>query len=350
MFKKLNLYKHLMSGVSYMLPFVVSGGIIMAFAYLFDMSNAGTATFGSTNPISAWLLSTGSLAFSFMLPVMAGYIAYSVANRPAILPGFLVGSLSSSGGSGFIGAIIAGLLVGFIMKWLRKITKGLPASFEGTKTLIIFPVFGTLIAGGLMIVINSVVSPINMWMTEFLQNLSGANIVLLGALIGGMVAVDMGGPINKTAYLFSVATLTAADGSSQASVIMACCGAAGMTISTSCALASTIFPKKFNKELRDAGKAAYVMGLSFIAEGAIPFVAAKPKAVLPSIVTGAAVAGGLTGFFGVTLSAPIGGIFTVPLTSNIILYLVAFLIGTAVSTAMIGFLAKDEEEPDESEE
>ena len=342
MLKKLNLYKHLMSGVSYMLPFVVAGGIIMAFAYLFDMSNAGTATFGSTNPVSAWLLSTGSLAFSFMLPVMAGYIAYSIANRPAILPGFLVGSLSSSGGSGFIGAILAGLLVGFIMKWMRKVTKGLPASFEGTKTLIIFPVFGTLIAGILMIGINSVVSPINLWLTEFLQDLSGANIILLGALIGGMVAVDMGGPINKTAYLFSVATLTAADGSSQASVIMACCGAAGMTISTSCALASTIFPK-----LRDAGKAAYVMGLSFIAEGAIPFVAAKPKAVLPSIVTGAAVAGGLTGLFGVTLSAPIGGIFTVPLTSNILLYLLAFLIGTAVSTAMMGLLAKDEVESEE---
>jgi PTS system, fru family, IIC component len=344
MWKKLNIYKHLMSGVSFMLPFVVAGGIIMSFAYLIDMGNAGTATFGTTNALSAWLLSTGSLAFSFMLPVMAGYIAYSIANRPALLPGFLVGSLSASGGSGFIGAIIAGLLVGFIVKWLKTLTKGLPASFEGTKILIIYPVLGSLIAGGVMIAINSVVSPINIAMTEFLQNMSGANIILLGALIGGMVAVDMGGPLNKTAYLFSVATLTAADGGSQASVIMACCGAAGMTISTSCALASTLFPKKFNKELRDAGKAAYVMGMSFIAEGAIPFVAAKPKSVLPSIVSGAAVAGALTGVFGVTLSAPIGGIFTLPLTSNILLYLLAFAIGTAVSVGMMALLTKDEAE------
>lgn len=340
MWKKLNIYKHVMSGVSFMLPFVVAGGVILSFAFLTDMANATEATFGASNPISAWLNATGGLAMSFMLPIMAGYISYSIANRPGLLPGIMVGSLSSSGGSGFIGAILAGLIVGFIMKWLKKVCAKLPAAFEGAKTLIIYPIGGTLIAGLLMIVINSIVAPINLAMMGFLENMSGTNIILLGALIGGMVAVDMGGPINKTAYLFSVATLTAANGAAQASVVMACCGAAGMTISTSCAVASTLFPKKFSKELREAGKAAYIMGMSFIAEGAIPFVAAKPKAVLPAIVIGAATAGALTGAFGVKLSAPIGGLFTLPLTSNILLYLLAFAIGTAVSVLIMYVLMK----------
>ncbi|MGX8852297.1 PTS fructose transporter subunit IIC [Amedibacillus sp. YH-ame10] len=347
MFKKLNIYKHLMSGVSYMLPFVVAGGMILSLAFLFDAPNAGTATFGTTNPISAWLLPVGNTAFSFMLPVLAGYISYSISNRPGLLPGMAVGALAASGGSGFIGAILGGFITGYILEYLKKMTKKLPTSFEGTKILIIYPLIGTLVAALIMLGINSVVTPINTMLTNFLQDLSGANIIVLGLLIGGMVAVDMGGPVNKTAYLFSVATLTAADGSSTASAVMACCACAGMTISTSCALATTLFPKKFNKDLKEAGKAAYVMGMSFIAEGAIPFVAAKPKAVLPSIVTGAAVAGGLTAAFGVTISAPIGGIFTVPLTSNIPLYLLAFLIGTLVSTLMIGFFAKEEPSLDE---
>lgn len=342
MFKKLNIYKHLMSGVSYMLPFVVAGGMILSLAFLFDAANAGTATFGTTNPISAWLLPLGNTAFSFMLPIMAGFISFSISNRPGLLPGMVVGALSASGGSGFIGAILGGFITGFIVEYLKKLTKKLPSSFEGTKVLIIYPLLGTLAAGLIMLGINSVVTPINVMLTDFLQNLSGTNIIVLGLLIGGMVAVDMGGPVNKTAYLFSVATLTTADGLSTASAVMACCACAGMTISTSCALATTLFPRKFNKELKEAGKAAYIMGMSFIAEGAIPFVAAKPKAVLPSIVTGAAIAGGLCAAFNVTITAPIGGIFTVPLTSNIPMYLLAFLIGTLVSALMIGFLAKDE--------
>lgn len=333
-----------MTGVSHMLPFVVAGGMILSLAFLIDSPNSGLATFGTTNAISAWLLPLGVSAFGFMLPILAGYISYSIANRPGLLPGMMVGSLASSGGSGFLGAILGGLLAGFMIEYLKKITKKLPSSFEGTKVLIIFPLLGTLAVGIVMLGINSIVSPINLMLTSFLQDLSGSNMILLGLIIGGMLAVDMGGPINKTAYLFSVATLTAADGSNTASVVMACCACAGMTISSSCALATTLFPKKFNSDLKEAGKAAYVMGLSFIAEGAIPFVAAKPKAVLPSIITGAAVAGGLVGAFGISISAPIGGIFTIPLTSNIPLYLLAYVVGTLVSTFMIGFLAKNEPE------
>lgn len=344
MWKKLNIYKHVMSGVSFMLPFVVAGGMLMSFAFLFDAPNASLPTFGATNAVSAWLLRIGNAAFGFMLPIMAGYISYSVSNRPGLLPGMLAGLLAKEGGSGFIGAIIGGLIVGFAVEFVKKAVKKLPASLEGTKVLIVYPLLGTLASGLIMICINAVVGPINDAINMFLQNLSGANTVLLGALIGAMIAVDMGGPINKAAYLFCVATLTAADGSSTSSAIMACCGCAGMTISTSCGLATTLFPKKFNKELKEAGKAAYVMGMSFIAEGAIPFVAAKPKAVLPAIVTGSAVAGALCAIFGVTINAPIGGIFTVPLTSNIPLYLLAFVIGTLVSTGIMGFLAKEEKE------
>jgi fructose PTS system EIIBC or EIIC component len=344
MAKKGSIYKHLMTGVSHFLPFVVAGGVLISLAFLFDAANASEASFGASNAVSAWLLTIGVDAFSFMLPVLGGYIAFSIADRPGLLPGMVVGLLASTGGSGFIGAILGGFAAGHIILGLRKVTSGLPRAFEGAKTLIIYPVIGVVLAGLAMWLINAVVGPINNGMNSFLQNLSGANIVLLGAIIGGMVAVDMGGPINKTAYLFSVATLTAADGSSVPSVVMGACAAAGMTISTSCALATTLFPKKFNNQLKDAGKAAYVMGLSFIAEGAIPFVIAKPKAVLPSIITGAAVAGAMAAFFGITITAPIGGIFTIPLTSNIPLYLLSFVVGTLVSTFMIGLLSKNEPE------
>ena len=340
MFKKLNLYKHLMSGVSFMLPFVVSGGIFISISFAFQQmpSMADSA-------ITAWIGNLGNAAFSFMLPMLGGYIAYSIANRPGLLPGFIVGSISSTGGSGFIGAVIGGILVGFIMKWLKNVCKKLPASLEGTKAIMIFPLLGVVIAGLLMIVINSVVGPINVAMNNFLQNLSGANMVLLGLIVGGMMAVDMGGPVNKTAYLFAVASLTAVDGSNQATQVMACVGAAGMVIASSCGLATILFPKKFNKELRDAGKAACILGLTFIAEGAIPFAAAKPKVILPSIIVGSAVTGALVGAFGITLGAPAGGLFTLPLVSNIGLYLLAYVVGTLVATGLMWVLTR--KQPDE---
>jgi PTS system fructose-specific IIC component len=342
--KKSDVYKHIMTGVSYFLPFVIAGGMFLGFAFLLDVANADTATYGTTNPVSAWLLNIGNTAFSLMIPILAGFIAYSIADRPGIMPGMVVGMLASVEGTGFIGAIIGGFITGYIMIYLKKATSKMPRSFEGTKTLIIFPVIGMLLAGLVMIAVNSVVGPINVFLTNGLESLSGTSSILIGAVVGGMLAVDMGGPINKTAYLFAVASLTAVDGGAQATVVMASAACSGMTISTSCALASTLFKKKFSSTLRESGKAAYVMGASYIAEGAIPFVIAKPKAILPSIITGAAVAGGLVGAFGITMSAPIGGIFTVPLASNILLYVLSFIIGTLVSTAMIGLLTRKDED------
>lgn len=334
------VYRHLMSGVSYFIPFIVAGGVLISFAFLIDAGNASTATFGATNPVSAWLLNIGVLAISMMLPILGGYIAYSIADRPGLLPGIVVGLLAREGGSGFIGAIAGGFLAGYLVLGLRTLLKGLPRSFEGAKTLIIYPVIGTILVALGMIGINYLVIPINTAMTSFLQNLSTGNAVLLGAVIGAMVAFDMGGPVNKAAYLFCVATLTAPDGSTVASPAMGMVGAAGFTISTSCALATFLFPKKFSEELRDAGKAALVMGVSFIAEGAIPFVIARPKQVLPSIMTGSAVAGALAGLAGITLTAPIGGIFTIPLVNNIGLYLLISAFGTLVSALMMGFMLK----------
>ncbi len=334
------VYRHVMSGVSYFIPFIVAGGMLISFAFLFDAGNADAPTFGTTNPVSAWLLTVGALAISMMLPILGGYIAYSIADRPGLLAGVVVGLLARDAGSGFIGTIAGGFLAGYIVLGLRALTKGLPRSFVGARTLIIYPVLGTVLAALGMIVINAFVTPVNTAMTAFLQNLSTGNAVILGAVLGAMAAFDMGGPVNKAAYLFCVATLTAPDGSTVASPAMGMIGAAGFTISSSCALATFLFPKKFSEELRDAGKAATVMGLSFIAEGAIPFVIAHPKQVWPSIMTGAAVAGGLAGLAGITLTAPIGGIFTIPLVNNIPLYLLFSVIGTLVSALMMGFMLK----------
>ncbi len=344
------VYRHVMSGVSHFIPFIVAGGMLISFAFLFDAGNANAPTFGSTNPVSAWLLNVGGLAMSMMLPILGGYIAFSIADRPGLLAGVVVGLLSRESGSGFIGTIAGGFLAGYIILALRNLTKGLPRSFEGARTLIIYPVVGTVLAALVMIVVNAFVTPVNIAMTNFLQNLGTGSAVVLGLVVGAMAAFDMGGPVNKAAYLFCVATLTAPDGSTLASPAMGMIGAAGFTISSSCALATFLFPKKFSQELKDAGKAAAVMGLSFIAEGAIPFVIARPKQVWPSIVVGSAVAGGLAGLAGITLTAPIGGIFTIPLVNNIPLYLLFGLIGTLVSTFMMGFLLKPYVEPTDDEE
>lgn len=347
---KSTVYRDLMTGVTHFIPFIVAGGVLISFAFLFDVKNASAASFGATNPISAWLLTNGSLAMGLMLPILAGYIAFSIADRPGLLAGMIAGLLAKDGGSGFLGAIVGGFAAGYIIKLLKNITKGLPRSFEGAKTLIIFPVVGVLLTALAMIPVNFVVNPIMVFMNNFLQNLSEGNAILLGAVIGAMVAFDMGGPVNKVAYLFCVASLTSEAGTTIASIPMGAVGCAGMTISTSCALATILFPKKFSQQLKDSGKAALIMGMSFIAEGAIPFAIEHPKEVIPSIVTGAAVAGGLAGLFGLTLSAPIGGIFTLPLTNNIPLYLLCFVIGTLVSTFMMGAMLKEHVEVEEAED
>ena len=344
---KNNVYRDVMSGVSHFIPFVVAGGVLISFAFLFDAGNASEATFGSSNVVSAWLLNIGGIAMGLMLPILAGYIAFSIADRPGLLAGMVAGMLASNGGSGFLGAIVGGFVAGYVIHLLKSITKNLPRSFEGAKTLIIFPVVGVILTALVMIVVNMVVGPINIFFNGFLQNLSEGSAIILGAVIGAMLAVDMGGPINKVAYLFSVASLTGAAGTTIPSIAMGAAGCSAMTISTSCALATVLFPKKFTQQLKDAGKAAWIMGLSFIAEGAIPFAIEHPKEVIPSIVTGAAVAGALSGLFGLTLTAPIGGVFTLPLTNNILLYLLCFVIGTLVSSFMMGALLKNHTEDEE---
>jgi PTS system fructose-specific IIC component len=339
--KKSRIYRDLMSGVSHFIPFVVAGGVLISFAFLFDAKNAGLPTFGATTAIPAWLLNIGGLAIGLMLPILAGYIAYSIADRPGLLAGMVAGLLAKNGGSGFLGAIAGGFAAGYIIMLLRYLSKGLPRAFEGAKTLIIFPILGVLLTGLAMIPVNYVVVPINNFMTGILQSLSTGSAVVLGAVLGAMIAFDMGGPVNKTAYLFAVASLTSATGATVPSIAMGAVGCSAICISSSCALATVLFPKKFSPELRDAGKPAWIMGFSFIAEGAIPFAIENPKVVIPSIVTGTAIAGGLAGLFKLTLSAPIGGIFTLPLVNNIPLYLLCAVIGTVVGAIMIGALSKD---------
>lgn len=342
------IYNHLMSGVSYFLPFVIAGGILTASAYLIDVANSSAATFGASTPLCAWLLEVGGIAMSFMFPMLSAYIAYSIADRPAILLGMVTGVMARDGGSGFLGALIVGFASGYIILLLKRATEKLPKSLEGIKTLLIFPILGLAIAALSAQGVNLVVTPINEALTGFLQSMSGTNAILLGAIIGVMLAIDLGGPINKTAYLFSVATLTAADGSAIASVVMASCGCSAMVVSTSCAVAATLFPKKFSQNLRNAKTAAYIMGLSFFVEGAIPYVISKPKQVLPSLCIGAGVAGALAAAFNVTLAAPIGGLETLPLVSNIPLYLLSFIIGTAVAVGLIYLFTR--KDPDVVEE
>lgn len=339
------VYRHLMSGVSYFIPFIVAGGVLISFAFLFDAANSGTASFGASNPVSAWLLTLGATTIGMMLPILGGYIAYSIADRPGLLAGVVVGLLARDGGSGFLGTLAGAFLAGWIINQLKTLMKGLPRSFEGVKTLIVYPIVGTILVGIVMMGINYLVAPINATVTGFLQSLSTGSTIVLGAVLGAMAAFDGGGPVNKAAYFFSVATLTAADGTQVPSVAMGSIATAAFAISGGCAAATFLFPKKFSPELRDAGKAAAIMGVSFIGEGAIPFMIENPKVVIPSIMTGAAVGGALAGWAGITLSAPIGGIFTIPLVNNIPLYLLFGAVGVLVSALLMGYFLKDYAEP-----
>lgn len=338
------IYQHLMTGVSYFLPFVTGGGIITAMAYLIDVGNSSSPTFGSSTAITAWFLEIGGLGMGMMFPILAGYVAYSIGDKPAIFPGIVAGMLARDGGSGFLGAIAAGFISGYIVVLLKKMTQKFPRSLEGIKTMLVFPIGGLLLSALAMIVVNMIVTPINQGMTNMLVALNDTSAVLIGAIIGVMLALDLGGPINKTAYLFSVATLTNAAGDPIPSVIMAACGSSAMVVSTSCAVAATLFPKKFSPNLRAAKVGAYIMGLAFFVEGAIPYVIAKPKKILPALCIGAGVTGAITAFMGITLSAPIGGLETVPLVSNIPMYLLSFIIGTAVAVLIIYLLTRNDED------
>lgn len=330
------VYKYLMNGVSNMLPFVVGGGILIALAFLFDIKNAGSADYGSVSALAKFCKDLGGVAFGFMLPVLAGFIASAIGDRPALAPGFVGGALASAGGAGFLGALVAGFLAGYIVVGLKKVFSGLPQSLEGIKPVLLFPLLGILFVGiAMTFLINPPVAAINSGINNWLSSLSGSNKVLLGLILGGMMAIDMGGPINKAAYVFGVASLGEGNGH-----IMAAVMAGGMVPPLGIALATTFFKSKFTKAEIEAGKTNYVMGLSFITEGAIPFAAADPKRVIPATAVGAALAGALSMIFGASLPAPHGGIFVIPLATNWLMYLVSIIVGSVVTAMVLNFLKK----------
>lgn len=331
-----SLYKQVMNGVSHMLPFVVGGGILIALAFLFDNYAINPKSFGSNTPFAAFLMNAGKSAFGFMLPVLAGYIAMSIGDRPALAVGFVGGLIARDGGSSFLGALFAGFVAGYIVVALKKICSKLPSSLEGIKPMLIYPVVGILAIVAVMVyAINPPVIAINAAINGFLTSMGAGSKILLGIVLAAMMAVDMGGPINKAAYVFGVAQLDAGNFGVMAAVMIG-----GMVPPLAIALATTFFRNKFNKKERDAGLTNYVMGLSFITEGAIPFAAQDPLRVLPSIIAGSAVAGALSMVFNCTLRAPHGGIFVVPVIGNPFGYLIALAVGSVVGALLLGMLKK----------
>lgn len=330
------IYKHLMNGVSHMLPFVIGGGILIALAFLFDNYEINPANFGKNTPFAAFLKTVGDTAFGFMLPVLSGFIAMSIGDRPALAVGFVGGMLCANSGSGFLGALLAGFAAGYLVAGLRKLFDKLPASLEGIKPVLLYPLFGILLIGALCVfVINPPVSALNDWMSQALGSMGESSRVLLGILLGGMMAIDMGGPFNKAAYVFGTAAI--ANGQFE---IMAAVMIGGMVPPLAIALCTTFFKNRFTKKERQSGITNYIMGLSFITEGAIPFAAADPLRVIPASVVGAATAGGLSMLFGCTLRAPHGGIFVTPVIGHPMLYLAALVIGSVVGMALLAVLKR----------
>ena len=355
-------YKHLMSGVSQMLPFVIGGGILIALAFLIDqvmgVPQDQLSSLGSYHVLAAQFKTIGGVAFGFMLPVLAGYIGFSIAEKPGFVAGFIAGSIASSGSafgniaygaakgelpaavsSGFLGALVGGFLAGGVVLLLRKALAGLPRSLDGIRSILLLPLLGVGLTGFLMFLINIPMAAINTGLNNFLSSLSGSSAVLLGLLVGGMMAVDMGGPVNKAAYVFATGTL-AESVASGGSIVMAAVMAAGMVPPLAVFVATVLFKDKFTKEERDSGLTNIVMGLSFITEGAIPFGAADPARAIPSFIVGSALTGALVGLAGLKLMAPHGGIFVIALTSNPLLYILFVLIGAVVSGILFGLLRK----------
>ena len=329
------IYKHLMNGVSHMLPFVIGGGILIALAFLFDTFNpANPSGFGSGTPLSAFLMKIGGASFGFMLPVLAGYIAMSIADRPGLVAGFVGGLLASQGGSGFLGALIAGFAAGYLVLLVKKLVSGLPQALEGTKPVLFYPVLGVLFIGiAITFIINPPVSALNEWLMNSLQTMGTTSRVLLGLVFGAMMSVDMGGPVNKAAYVIGTGALATGEYG-----IMAAVMAGGMVPPLAIALCTTFFPSRFTEAERKSGITNYIMGLSFITEGAIPFAAADPIRVLPSCIIGAGTAGALSMFFECTLRAPHGGIFVVPTIGNPLLYLASIAIGSVVACIILAIV------------
>ena len=329
------IYKHLMNGVSHMLPFVIGGGILIALAFLFDTFDPANAkNFGSGTPLSAFLMKIGGASFGFMLPVLAGYIAMSIADRPGLVAGFVGGLLASQGGSGFLGALIAGFAAGYLVLLVKKLVSGLPQALEGTKPVLFYPVLGVLFIGiAITFIINPPVSALNEWLMNSLQTMGTTSHVLLGLVFGAMMSVDMGGPVNKAAYVIGTGALATGEYG-----IMAAVMAGGMVPPLAIALCTTFFPSRFTEAERKSGITNYIMGLSFITEGAIPFAAADPIRVLPSCIIGAGTAGALSMFFECTLRAPHGGIFVVPTFGNPLLYLASIAIGSVVACIILAIV------------
>lgn len=330
------IYKHLMNGVSHMLPFVVGGGILIALAFLFDDYSIDPKNFGSNTPLAKFFKDIGGASFGFMLPVLAGFISMSIADRPGLAVGFVGGALAGTTGSGFLGALIAGFLGGYIVNFLKKASKCLPESLEGIKPMLIYPFFGILIMGFIsLFIIAPPVSAINGWMVDTLKNIDPSARIFIGMIVAGMMAVDMGGPINKAAYVTGTGLLASGEFHVMAAVM-----AGGMVPPLAIALCTTFFKNRFTESERKAGITNYVMGLSFITEGAIPFAAADPLRVIPACVVGSAVTGALTMAFDCTLRAPHGGIFVVPTIGNPLMYLVSILVGAVVGCAILSILKK----------
>lgn len=330
------IYKHLMNGVSHMLPFVVGGGILIALAFLFDDYSIDPKNFGSNTPLAKFFKDIGGASFGFMLPVLAGFISMSIADRPGLAVGFVGGALAGTTGSGFLGALIAGFLGGYIVNFLKKASKCLPESLEGIKPMLIYPFFGILIMGFIsLFIIAPPVSAINGWMVDTLKNMDPSARIFMGMIVAGMMAVDMGGPINKAAYVTGTGLLASGEFHVMAAVM-----AGGMVPPLAIALCTTFFKNRFTESERKAGVTNYVMGLSFITEGAIPFAAADPLRVIPSCVVGSAVTGALTMAFDCTLRAPHGGIFVVPTIGNPLMYLVSILVGAVIGCVVLSILKK----------
>lgn len=338
--EKTGFYKHLMSGVSNMLPFVVGGGILIALSFMFGIQ-ASNPNDPSFHPVAKLLSDIGGgNAFFLMIPVMAGFIGMSIADRPGFAPAMVGGLISLNNGGGFLGGLIGGFLGGYVVVLLKKLFAKLPNSLEGLKPVLLYPLFGIFITGALMygVIINPIAA-LNSGVTNFLQGLGTGNLVLLGILVAGMMAVDMGGPVNKAAFTFGIAMITAGNYYPHAAVM-----AGGMVPPLGIALATTFFKNKFTKDERDAGKVCYIMGLSFITEGAIPFAASDPIRVIPACIIGSGIAGGLSMFFKVQLPAPHGGLFVLPVVTNPIMYLVAIVVGSVVTALILGFIKKPVQE------
>ena len=338
------IYAQLMNGVSHMLPFVIGGGILIAIAFLIDglsidinsLPADQRANFGTITPIAAMFKQIGGVAFGFMLPVLAGFIAMAIGDRPALALGFVGGMMASSGKSGFLGALVAGFVAGYLILALRKACDKLPTALEKIAPVLIYPVVGILVMGFfMMFIVEPIMGGINTGLNNALTGMGSSSKVVLGLVLGGMMAIDMGGPFNKAAYVFGTAAIAAGNYDIMAAVMIG-----GMTPPCAIALATLLFKDKFTKEERESGPTNFIMGLAFISEGAIPYAAADPLHVLPSCIAGSAIAGGISMFFGCTLMAPHGGIFVFPVVGNALMYLVALVVGTAVSAVLLGLLKK----------